>query len=309
MSSTNYSRLTDGTTTSTYEFDFKKEHKYNSHQESQKHQDEDLSYVLNKSSLTNSSTYDKKNYVRVETLITIFAVLGMLSLSTIGVSTITYNRIRQLEKRVDNLYNNLNNQSLKPEHQQILQGKTIISQGISSMITAHPLCQTNYSYCMNLMHITTHFSTHNSSFHEINNGKYQIGNLDTFLINPDGTIGAYGPLFHTISNTNKMKEFKLPIINECDHYAHGVCIFEHKGKLMTYSHILFPKYMSDYHFGSNYSRRSFDDFFSYGTSGAGMGSAIGGGIGAIVGPEGIPVGAAIGGAVGAIVGGTIGAFQ
>lgn len=262
----------------------------------------DSSYATHNTDDTLYKTYFQRKYnnVMIGTVVAI-----SLSLCAIGLSSTSYHKYESIQTRVDDLTDGFYTSS-GTSH--MTSRMLEVQQGVSAMFTGHPSCGYNYTECMNLMHITAHISSHNSTIDAVLSGKFHIGSTDVVVMGSTGNIMATGPGLKDIaSDTLEMLHHNLPSPQECHHYSYGTCIFEHNGHLMSYSHILFSDVL---HSHSDVDmRRSMDDFFSYGSSGAGMGSAIGGGIAALAGPEAIPIGAAIGGGVGAIVGGTIGAFQ
>lgn len=239
-----------------------------------------MSYLSSESESDNLNyiTYTKREKSKLNNNYILSFTALFISFGAIGLSSISFNNYNNLKKEIsNNHYNNDNN-----------------INSIKNMITAHPLCSSNYKECIDLMHITSKFAFSNGSKNSIINGDYKIGMIDSFIINPNNDINIFGPSY----NKNSFINFSIPTIDNCEYYHLGTCIFKYNNKLMTYSYIYFDERL-----------RSFDDFFSYGASGAGMGSAIGSGVGALAGPEAIPIGAAIGGGIGAIVGGVIGAFQ
>lgn len=244
-------------------------------------------------------TYTKKDKSRTNSYYYVSILAMGLAIGSIGLASQTYNDYKELKHDYNTVISNLTGNQFSHK----LQSKMLmVDSAVRNMVSGHPSCYDDYEHCMNLAHISSHMASHNGTISDIINGVYSFGNTDVFLLSPNNDIIAHGPVFESVNfEDNKIH---LPPPNECEHYSYGTCIFTHNNTLMTYTHV----YLNE-QFDDTIIRRSADDFFSYGASGAGMGSAIGGGIGALAGPEGIPVGAAIGGAVGAIVGATVGAFQ
>lgn len=249
---------------------------------------------------TNASNKSHKNkYTTTQTTRIGFALTFILALCALSIGSSSYTRVVRLEDKVDTMGTTHSSKMLEVHTNQYQQQ---VRSNIRNAITGHPQCGFNYTECMVLMHMFSVIASTNFTLDDVINGHFQIQGSDTFIVGPHTEKLALGPGFQNVDTQSI--ENNLPAPNNCHFYTHGTCIFTHNNRLMAYSHIIFQNQS-----GYDENRRSYDDFFSYGSSGAGMGSAIGGGIGALVGPEGIPVGAAIGGAVGAIVGGTIGAFQ
>lgn len=247
------------------------------------------------------STYNKRRTTRKYNNIMIGTVVAIsLSMCAIGLSSTAYNKYTGLEDRVDTLSSEYTSGT---SHSMMASRMLQVQQGVSAMFTGHPMCGFNYTECMNLMHIAAHISSHNISVSAVVDGDFNLGGSDVVVLGSNGDVMGHGSSLDGVDrSTLNMLHHELPAPEDCHHYAYGTCLFTHNDHLMFYSHIMFDS-------GSDDMRRSMDDLFSYGASGAGMGSAIGGGLAVIAGPEAIPVGAAVGGAIGAVVGGTIGAFQ
>jgi hypothetical protein len=246
--------------------------------------------LFNEKNSENYVTYTKKEKVNNNLYNYLSIISFCFAISAIGLSSQCYNEYKEIKHEYNQIKNDNSIEKLS------------IDNAVRNMVSSHPYCYNNYSYCMSLSHLTSKMATENGTFDDIFDGKYNYGNTDVFLLDNNNNVITSGPLYKNYDfNSKQFQNFKLKSSNDCDFYIYGTCIFTYNNTLMTYSHV---KLNSEYNM-----KRSIGDFFSYGTSGAGMGSAIGSGIGALAGPEGIPVGAAVGGAVGAIVGGTVGAFQ
>jgi hypothetical protein len=254
------------------------------------------------------NTYNKRHSTRKYNNIMIGVVVAIsLSMCAIGLSSTAYNKYTGLEHRVDTLSSDYTSgTSNNMMASRILQ----VQQGVNAMFTGHPMCSSNYSECMNLMHIASHISSHNISVSSVVNGDFNLGSSDVVVLGSNGDVMGHGSSLDGVDRASlNMLHHELPAPEDCHHYAYGTCLFTHNDHLMFYSHIMFDSGSGIDGHSDIDLRRSMDDLFSYGASGAGMGSAIGGGLAVIAGPEAIPVGAAVGGAIGAVVGGTIGAFQ
>lgn len=170
---------------------------------------------------------------------------------------------------------------------------------VSSAIAAHPSCsldKSKYQACMDTMRVARELSVANSTVDAITNGHFTFKSADAALV-VDHKVVAAGPNFPLkVGDSLRVPNF----LTECDSVHTGTCITTSNNQVVSYTAVEFDQ--AD-------KRRSWGNFFSYGSEGAGMGSAIGGGVGAAFGPEAIPVGAAVGGAVGAVVGGAVGAFN
>lgn len=240
-------------------------------------------------------------YTNAQTMRIGFAITFILALCALSIGSSSYTRVSRLEDKVNAMGTTHSSKMLEVKSSQYQQQ---VRSTIRNAITGHPHCGFNYTECMSLMHMFSEIASTNFTLDDVINGRFHIHGSDTFVVGPHSEKLALGPGFRDVDTQSI--ENNLPAPSDCHFYTQGTCIFTHNDKLMAYSHIIFPDHTDA---DDSEFRRSYDDFFSYGASGAGMGSAIGGGIAVIAGPEAIPVGAAIGGAVGAVVGGTIGAFQ
>lgn len=269
-------------------------------------------YTDNYENFNNSNSKLKKqsNKKYNNIMITTLSALS-LSMCAIGLSSITYNNYKKLDTKVNTLTYDYSSYSSSIMQNNLLTSKMLqVQQGVSSMISGHPLCGLNYSDCMNLMHVASHIASHNFTMFDIISDKYSLGNSNLMILSNNGNVlGHSSGLSNVDVDLLNKIHHELPAPENCHHYAYGTCLFTRGDHLMFYSHVIFNNNVDGLGYEDSITKRSMDDIFSYGSSGAGMGSAIGGGLSIIAGPEAIPVGAAIGGAIGAIVGGTIGAFQ